>query len=53
MLEAADEIFTFNDDVAHRAMILIAQARAALVVQQMKRGVFGFSRGMNPDGDRH
>jgi hypothetical protein len=36
VLEAADEILTINDHVAHGAKILIAYARAALVVQEME-----------------
>jgi hypothetical protein len=53
VLEATDEIFTLNDDVAHRAIVLIAHARAALVVQQVKGDVFAFCSGMNANGDRH
>jgi hypothetical protein len=53
VLEATDEIFTLNDDVAHRAIVLIAHARAALVVQQVKGNVFAFCSGMNANGDRH
>jgi hypothetical protein len=33
--------------------VLIAHARAALIVQQVERYVLAFSRGMNADGDRH
>jgi hypothetical protein len=32
VLEAADEIFTLNNNVTDRTMVLIAYARAALVV---------------------
>ena len=53
VLEATDEIFTLNDDVAHRAIVLIAHTRAALIVQQVKWDVLAFCRGMNADGDRH
>ena len=53
MLEAADKILALNNDVAHRTIVLIAHARAALVVQQVKRNVLAFRRGVNADGDRH
>jgi hypothetical protein len=53
VLEAADKIFAVDHDVAHRAIVLIAHARAALLMQQMKGDLFALSRGMDPDGDRH
>jgi hypothetical protein len=53
VLKAADEIFTLNDHVAHGAIVLIAHARAALIVQQLERYVLAFSRGMDADRDRH
>jgi hypothetical protein len=36
VLEAADKIAALNDDVARWAVVLIAYARAALFVQQVK-----------------
>jgi hypothetical protein len=54
VLKAADEILALNEHVAHRAIVLIAHARAALIVQQVKRrDVLAFRRGMDADGDRH
>jgi hypothetical protein len=53
MLEAADEIFAFNDHVTRRAIVLIAYTRAALFMQQVKGDVFAFRRGIDADGDRH
>ena len=37
VLKAADEIIAFDNQVAHRAIILIAYSRAALFVQQVER----------------
>jgi hypothetical protein len=53
VLESPDQIGPLNDDVADRAIMLIAHARAALAMQKVKRDVFAFRRGMNADGDRH
>jgi hypothetical protein len=53
VLEAADEIFPLKRHVADRAKILIAYARAALFMQQVKRDVLAFGRGMDADRDRH
>jgi hypothetical protein len=52
MLEAADEVSTFNDTVAHRA-IPDAQRRAAFIMQQVERHVLAMCRGMNADGNSH
>jgi hypothetical protein len=53
VLEAADEILALSDDMTHGAIVLIAHARAAFLVQQMKGNVFAFRLGMNADGDRY
>jgi len=50
MLKAADEIGTLNDDTANGAIVLVANARAALLVQQVKGDVFALGRGMDPTG---
>jgi len=53
VLEAADKIYTLNDDVTDRAIVLIAHARAAFFMQQVKRDVLAVCRGMDADRDRH
>jgi hypothetical protein len=53
VLEPANQILALNDDIAHGAEVLIAYARAAFVMQQMKGDVLAFRRGMDPDGDCH
>ena len=50
MLKAANEVFTLNNHVAHWAIVLIAHARAAFVVQQVKGDVLALGRGMDRDG---
>ena len=53
VLESTNEFIALNDDVTHCAIVLIAHARAALVVQQVKGDVLAFSRGMNAHRYRH
>jgi hypothetical protein len=53
VLKTAHEITPLNNKVARRAIVLIAYARAALIVQQVERYVLAFGRGVDSDGDRH
>jgi hypothetical protein len=53
VLEAANKIITLNDETANRAIVLVANTRAALFVQQVKRDVLTFGRSVNPDRNRY
>jgi hypothetical protein len=57
-LSSVDPVYFENthylgDDVAHWAIVLIAHARAAFIMQQVKRDIPAMCSGMNADGDRH